>query len=59
VIRKSTNPQHIAANSKDNRKLAEDEMERIDQLGTSKLHRFNRPDWGTVVFHDDRDVGLL
>lgn len=59
VIPKSTNPQRIAANLKDNRELAEDDMARIDQLGTSKPHRFNRPDWGTVVFHDDKDVGLI
>lgn len=58
VIPKSTNPKRIVANLKENRVLAEDEMERIDQLGASKPHRFNRPDWGTVVFHDDADVGL-
>lgn len=59
VIPKSTNPKRIAANLKDNRKLGDEEIRRIDELAASKPHRFNRPDWGTTVFHDDADVGLI
>lgn len=59
VIPKSTNPKRIEANLKDNRVLTKEEMDRIDELGAKKPHRFNRPDWGTVVFHDDAAVGLI
>lgn len=58
VIPKSTNPQRIAANLHDNVTLSQAEMQRIDALGAANPHRFNRPDWGTVVFHDDAAVGL-
>lgn len=59
VIPKSTNPDRIAANLHGNRELSAEEIARIDELAERKPHRFNRPDWGTVVFHDDADVGLL
>lgn len=59
VIPKSTNPARIAANLKDNVVLSDDEMMKLDQLPKTKgYHRFNRPNWGTTVFHDDAEVGL-
>lgn len=58
VIPKSVNPDRIAANLKDNFTLTVEEMESLDALGEKKPRRFNRPDWGTVVFHDDEAVGL-
>ena len=59
VIPKSTNPARITVNVRDNFVLNEDEMARMDDLVVAKAHRFNRPDWGTVVFHDDADAGLM
>ncbi|KAH0363965.1 hypothetical protein KCU65_g7035, partial [Aureobasidium melanogenum] len=53
VIPKSTNPGRIASNLRDNVKLTQKEMDRIGQLAVEKPYRFNRPDWGTTVFHDD------
>jgi diketogulonate reductase-like aldo/keto reductase len=58
VIPKSTNPSRIASNLNDNFVPTKEEMEQIDLLAKEKGHRFNRPDWGTTVFHDDADVGL-
>lgn len=53
VIPKSTNPSRIASNLRENVELSRQEMERIDRLAIEKPHRFNRPDWGLKVFHDD------
>jgi diketogulonate reductase-like aldo/keto reductase len=53
VIPKSTTPSRIAANLKDNFELTGDEMRSIDKLAADGGKRFNRPNWGTVVFHDD------
>lgn len=58
VIPKSTNPKRIAANLKQNFVLSAQEMEKLDGLAVPKGKRFNRPDWGTTVFHDDADVQL-
>lgn len=53
VIPKSTTPSRIAANLKDNFTLTDAEMERMDKLVTFGGRRFNRPNWGTMIFHDD------
>lgn len=58
VIPKSTNEKRIKANLKGNFELTGEEMQKMDSLAVSKGKRFNRPDWGTVVFHDDADVTL-
>ncbi|KAE8367921.1 hypothetical protein BDV27DRAFT_168913 [Aspergillus caelatus] len=58
VIPKSTNPKRIQANLVGNVELTPDEMGRMDALALPKGKRFNRPDWGTVIFHDDADVDL-
>jgi diketogulonate reductase-like aldo/keto reductase len=58
VIPKSTNPVRIARNLKGNFVLSSEEMEAMDRLALPKGKRFNRPNWGTVVFHDDEDVDL-
>lgn len=59
VIPKSTNAKRIASNLNENQELSAEEVAKIDELAVHKPHRFNRPDWGAVVFHDDADVGLL
>lgn len=53
VIPKSTTPSRIEANLKDNFELTADEMRLIDALAANGGRRFNRPNWGTAVFHDD------
>jgi len=58
VIPKSTNPKRIAANLKNNFVLNDREMEVMDALARPKGKRFNRPDWGTTIFHDDAYVEL-
>ncbi|KAJ0418719.1 hypothetical protein BJY00DRAFT_324703 [Aspergillus carlsbadensis] len=58
VIPKSTNPARIARNLKGNFVLSREELEAMDRLALPKGKRFNRPNWGTVVFHDDKDVDL-
>ncbi|KAL3440676.1 hypothetical protein BJX65DRAFT_316306 [Aspergillus insuetus] len=58
VIPKSTNPVRIASNLKGNFVLSSEEMKAMDRLALPKGKRFNRPNWGTVVFHDDEDVDL-
>ncbi|KAI7429683.1 Aldo/keto reductase [Hortaea werneckii] len=59
VIPKSVNPARITANLKDNFSLTGDEMLEMDRLVKTKGgKRFNQPDWGTVVFHDDVEAGL-
>ncbi|KAL4940580.1 hypothetical protein BDV06DRAFT_230246 [Aspergillus oleicola] len=58
VIPKSTNPVRIAGNVKKNFTLDETEMQDMDELAIPVGKRFNVPNWGTVVFHDDEDVQL-
>ncbi|GAB1203808.1 hypothetical protein APSETT445_002448 [Aspergillus pseudonomiae] len=58
VIPKSTNPKRILANLVGNVQLTAEEMKLMDSLAVPKGKRFNRPDWGTVIFHDDADVDL-
>ncbi|KAL4805141.1 hypothetical protein BDV18DRAFT_165921 [Aspergillus unguis] len=58
VIPKSTNPKRIASNLKGNFLLDEQEMKDMNGLALPKGKRFNRPNWGTVVFHDDEAVDL-
>ncbi|RJE22366.1 Aldo/keto reductase family [Aspergillus sclerotialis] len=58
VIPKSTNPERIRANISDNFELAPMEMVLMDGLCQPIGKRFNRPDWGTVIFHDDEAVRL-
>ncbi|KAL3477615.1 hypothetical protein BJX99DRAFT_269710 [Aspergillus californicus] len=58
VIPKSTNAGRIARNLRDNFVLSAEEMEAMDRLALPRGKRFNRPNWGTVVFHDDADVQL-
>ncbi|OKL62711.1 hypothetical protein UA08_01369 [Talaromyces atroroseus] len=58
VIPKSVNPVRIKQNLNGNVVLSEEEMARIDELARPKGKRFNKPDWGTVIFHDDAQVDL-
>lgn len=58
VIPKSTNRGRIANNLLGNFVLDEEEMKAMDGLALPKGKRFNRPNWGTVVFHDDEEVDL-
>jgi diketogulonate reductase-like aldo/keto reductase len=58
VIPKSTNSKRIETNLKDNFVLNEQEMEALNALARPKGKRFNRPDWGTTIFHDDAEVEL-
>jgi glycerol 2-dehydrogenase (NADP+) len=57
VIPKSTNPVRIANNLK-NFVMDAAELHAMDRLALPKGKRFNRPNWGTVIFHDDEDVEL-
>jgi glycerol 2-dehydrogenase (NADP+) len=52
VIPKSVTKERIEANL-EVFQLDEDEMIQLDQLAAKEGRRFNRPNWGTVVFHDD------
>lgn len=56
MIPKSTNPGRIAANLNDNFVPTQEEMARLDELAKGNSRRFNCPDWGTEIFHDDVDV---
>lgn len=58
VIPKSVNPSRIEANLKDVFLPTEEEIGQIDKLAKTQGKRFNRPDWGTPIFHDDEDAGL-
>ncbi|KAL5338185.1 hypothetical protein BJX70DRAFT_408854 [Aspergillus crustosus] len=58
VIPKSTNPVRIGGNLKRNFVLSENEMREVDGLSVNGGKRFNRPNWGTVVFHDDEGLDL-
>ena len=56
VIPKSITPARIASNLRDNFELTAEEMEKIDGLAKARPWRFNRPNWGLVVFHDDDEM---
>ena len=58
VIPKSTNPKRIAVNLRNNFALEEGGLKAMDELARPKGKRFNRPDWGITVFHDDDAVDL-
>ncbi|KAL2831419.1 hypothetical protein BDW59DRAFT_169691 [Aspergillus cavernicola] len=58
VIPKSTNPGRIARNLSDNFVLSPEELKAMDQLALPKGKRFNRPNWGAIIFHDDEGVEL-
>lgn len=58
VIPKSTTPSRIEANLRDNFVPTESEIQQIDELAKTKGKRFNRPDWGTTIFHDDAEAGV-
>lgn len=58
VIPKSVTPSRIKQNLVGNFILSDEEMTRMDSLAKPKGKRFNRPDWGTVIFHDDAAVDL-
>jgi len=58
VIPKSTNEGRIRSNLNGVFVLSEEELSSIDQLAKTKGRRFNRPDWGTIVFHDDEGLDL-
>lgn len=59
VIPKSVNPKRIASNLTDNFVLTEEELASVDDLvKRNGGKRFNRPDWGTTVFHDDVAAGV-
>ncbi|PPJ50902.1 hypothetical protein CBER1_07613 [Cercospora berteroae] len=53
VIPKSISPTRIAANLKDNFVPSPAETQAIDELARKQGKRFNRPDWGVTIFHDD------
>ncbi|KAF2164284.1 hypothetical protein M409DRAFT_67846 [Zasmidium cellare ATCC 36951] len=59
VIPKSINPKRIASNLKDNFVPTEEEIHQIDSLARKAGKRFNRPDWGITVFHDDANAGVV
>lgn len=52
VIPKSVTEERIKANLKIF-KLSEIEVATLDQLAKTEGRRFNRPNWGTAIFHDD------
>jgi diketogulonate reductase-like aldo/keto reductase len=58
VIPKSVNVTRIKQNLQGNFVLSAEEMEKVNGLAKPKGKRFNRPDWGTVIFHDDADIDL-
>lgn len=52
VIPKSVTEERIKANLQVFQ-LSEDEVMQLDQLAEIEGRRFNKPNWGTIVFHDD------
>ncbi|KAL4875211.1 hypothetical protein BJY04DRAFT_232862 [Aspergillus karnatakaensis] len=58
VVPKSTNARRIEGNLKNNFVLSDEEMAAMDRLSEKKGKRFNRPNWGTVVFHDDEGLDI-
>ena len=55
VVPKSVNPGRIRANLHDVFHLTKEEMSMIDGLSVDGGRRFNRPNWGTELFHDDEE----
>jgi glycerol 2-dehydrogenase (NADP+) len=61
VIPKSTNPERIRSNLQANFVLDAEDLKVLDSLideRGGKGKRFNRPDWGEVIFHDDEGLDL-
>lgn len=59
VIPKSTNPSRIVSNLQQNFTMDDDETRMIDGLVISLGgKRFNRPNWGTTIFHDDLEANV-
>ena len=58
VIPKSTNKERIRTNLLGCFLLNSSEMDEINELCKTQGRRFNRPDWGTTVFHDDEGLSL-
>lgn len=58
VIPKSTNRGRIESNLNGAIVLNDEEMASINSLAKTQGRRFNRPDWGTTVFHDDEGLNL-
>lgn len=52
VIPKSVTEERIKSNL-EIFELSGDEIDKLDELAAKEGRRFNRPDWGTTVFHDD------
>ncbi|KAH7062984.1 hypothetical protein BKA63DRAFT_429064 [Paraphoma chrysanthemicola] len=52
VIPKSVTEERIQANLRVFQ-LSDTELARLDKLAVTEGRRFNRPNWGTLVFHDD------
>ena len=52
VLPKSVNPERIKANLQIF-ELTDAEMQKVDQLAKTKGKRFNVPNWGVEIFHDD------
>lgn len=60
VVPKSTTPARIAQNLQGNVILTEDEIAKIDSMAKppNKGRRFNVPQWGVTIFHDDEELDL-
>ena len=60
VVPKSTNPSRIEQNLKGNVILSEEEIAQIDAMSKppNKGKRFNVPQWGITIFHDDEGLDL-
>jgi diketogulonate reductase-like aldo/keto reductase len=59
VIPKSTNPVRIASNLQQCFDMNAEETGQIDNLvKTLGGKRFNRPNWGTTIFHDDEEANV-
>lgn len=57
VIPKSTTPARIASNLQTSFAMNEEETAQMDELVTTVGgKRFNRSNWGTVIFHDDDET---
>lgn len=59
VIPKSTNPVRISTNLHKCFDMNDEETAQIDNLVTTLGgKRFNRPNWGTTIFHDDEEANV-